>query len=841
MHEDELERNAALVELRKRLEDGLASARLSKTQLASQARLSRTTVHGAFKADATTAPTAETVIALARVLRLPEEDLLDLRRAAAEEVGSVERKDEGPGKPIGDWDPHELEVHPAGPALSKHQPAGLSILPGYVMRDHDRVLDEVVSDAAGGHSRMVVLVGTSSTGKTRACWEAVQPLASSGWRLWHPFDPTRGEAALEGLQQVRPCTVVWLNEAQHYLGNPRTGERVAAAIHGLLTDTTRGPILVLGTLWPEYADEFAALVPPGKPDRYSRVRELLAGRTLTVPESFNQQALREAASLAKDGDLLLADALTRATASGRVAQDLAGAPELLRRYEQSTLAARALLEAAMDARRFGVGLHLPQAFLIDAAADYLSDDDFDQLAENWAESAFADLARPVHGKQAALRCTSPRSARRPPNSLTTVTSRAVSAGPMFRLADYLEQHGRKSRRVVCPPDSFWHAAYTHLTESEDLNNLAEAAEDRHRLQWAYHLRSRAADAGDASAKVHMGRMRASLGHDKEAIGHFEEAAEAGSSAALCELALMFYRRGGMQPAQALLGLAVDAGNRRALHHLTLILVEADDWEGAEAVACRAAEAGDPLGLSVLAEERDKVGDPTGAESLYRRAADAGDSRALLELVRLRRKAGDREGAVALEEQAVSAGGLSKLQDLAMLRDMAGDTAGAEALARRAVDAGAYQAANLLALKRMGDCDWEEAEALLLPAAKVGDADALTFLAQLRDRSGDRTGAEELARKAADAGETFALCFLAMEREEEGDLEGAESLYRQAVEVGDVSALDRLAQRRMEAGDREGADAYYRQAADAGKAQPLILGTRWPYGLDADGTPTAPWR
>lgn len=66
---------------------------------------------------------------------------------------------------------------------------------------------------------MVVLVGTSSTGKTRACWEAVQPLADKGWRLWHPFDLTRADAALEDLKKrVQPRTVVWLNEAQHYFG-----------------------------------------------------------------------------------------------------------------------------------------------------------------------------------------------------------------------------------------------------------------------------------------------------------------------------------------------------------------------------------------------------------------------------------------------------------------------------------------------------------------------------------------------------------------------------------------------------------------------------------------------
>ncbi|MFF1278126.1 hypothetical protein ACFVZC_32840 [Streptomyces marokkonensis] len=45
------------------------------------------------------------------------------------------------------------------------------------------------------------------------------------------------------------------------------------------------------------------------------------------------------------------DALTRAHTHGRVTQDLAGAPELVRRYEHGTPPVKALLQVAMDARR----------------------------------------------------------------------------------------------------------------------------------------------------------------------------------------------------------------------------------------------------------------------------------------------------------------------------------------------------------------------------------------------------------------------------------------------------------------------------------------------------------
>ncbi|MFF9982376.1 P-loop NTPase family protein [Streptomyces erythrochromogenes] len=333
-------------------------------------------------------------------------------------------------------------------------------MPAYVRREHDRVLAGLVQDAAAGRSGAVVLVGSSSTGKTRACWEAVQPLAEKGWRLWHPFDPTRAQDALEDLPRVAPRTVVWLNEAQHYLSDPTAGEQIAAALHRLLVSVECGPVLVLGTLWDEYATQYTALPEPGKKDPYSRVRELLAGRLLTVPESFDASALATAAALAKGGDRLLADALRRAHADGRVTQDLAGAPELLHRYRHATPAAAALLEAAMDVRRLGVGLHIPQAFLTDAAADYLTDTDYDHLTDDWAEQAFAELAKPVHGKQAPLRRATPRTPRRPPAPAPPVHGpAAATVGPVFRLADYLEQHGRTSRRRLCPPASFWLALF----------------------------------------------------------------------------------------------------------------------------------------------------------------------------------------------------------------------------------------------------------------------------------------------------------------------------------------------------------------------------------------------
>ncbi|MGA5900231.1 hypothetical protein [Streptomyces venetus] len=120
------------------------------------------------------------------------------------------------GQLIGELDPIDLEVHRAIDVEESPRPSGLPALPAYVSRPHDRVLRGAVQEATTGRSQLVMLVGGSSTGKTRACWEAVQQLPE-GWRLWHPIDPERPGAALADLAQVAPRTVVWINESHHYL------------------------------------------------------------------------------------------------------------------------------------------------------------------------------------------------------------------------------------------------------------------------------------------------------------------------------------------------------------------------------------------------------------------------------------------------------------------------------------------------------------------------------------------------------------------------------------------------------------------------------------------------
>jgi hypothetical protein len=385
------------------------------------------------------------------------------------------------GRPLEEMtDPFALEVHrPVEPDVPQPE---LPALPVYVRRDHDAALAAVVTAAAAGANGIAVLVGGSSTGKTRACWQALELLRGlePGWRLWHPIDP---QAALAGLPGVQPRTVVWLNEAQRYLDTADgTGEQVAARLRDLQRERDRGPVLVVATLWPQFWDELTAHQPAGT-DPHAQARELLVGHDIPVPSAFTDQQLRE---LQRAGDPRLAQAAA-GSRDGQVIQYLAGAPELLGRYRNAPPAARALIDAAMDAARLGMRPALPQAFLDAAAPGYLTDTEWDLQPSDWLEEGLGYTAKPAKGVRGPLAPIRPRP--------SPGTAAKHGTAPAWQLADYLDQHGRRARSELIPPASFWDAAASYA-DPADLTTLALAAADRGLCRDAARLFKQATAHGD---------------------------------------------------------------------------------------------------------------------------------------------------------------------------------------------------------------------------------------------------------------------------------------------------------------------------------------------------------
>ncbi|MEU0791681.1 hypothetical protein ABZ342_16550 [Amycolatopsis sp. NPDC005961] len=366
------------------------------------------------------------------------------------------------GKPLAEiTDPFALEVHRP---ITFDDADGLPGLPPYIRRPHDDRLAEVIARAMGGESAIAVLVAGSSAGKTRTCWEALEPLRTAGgWRLWHPFDPGRSEAALKGLDQVGPRTVVWLNETQEYCkGEPAEG--VAAKIRSMLADPSRAPVLVLGTLWPEHHADLTQN--PG-----AQIQQVLDGAVIEVPEAFGTAELEVLKKSTPDDDRL-AWAAAHA-ADGQITQWLAGGPALLARFATVGPVEKAFIQVAMDAVRMGHRNALPHALLVQAVEAYLTDAQRSSLKKGWEKRALARIAEPCKGAPGPVtpipQRVNGRDRRRP---------RTPKSGELlFRLADYLDQYSRKHRADWIPPIGFWTAAVASAG-SQSLAALAISAWNR---------------------------------------------------------------------------------------------------------------------------------------------------------------------------------------------------------------------------------------------------------------------------------------------------------------------------------------------------------------------------
>jgi hypothetical protein len=203
----------------------------------------------------------------------------------------------------------------------------------------------------------------------------------------------------------------------------------------------------------------------------------------------------------------------RSAPDGAVIQFLAGAPELLARYRNAVPAPAALIDAAMDARRLGTGPDLSQAFLEAAAAGYLTDDQWDALGEDWLEQALAYTSKDAKGVRGPLTLIRPRPARRASRSLgDQPVGMAAATGPLYRLADYLDQHGRTHRADQIPPAEFWSGAAAHAAPG-DQAALGDAAHARGLYRDAAQLHKNAAASGNTRAAIYLSNPPACLRAD----------------------------------------------------------------------------------------------------------------------------------------------------------------------------------------------------------------------------------------------------------------------------------------------------------------------------------------
>ncbi|MET7400564.1 hypothetical protein ABZS66_44510 [Dactylosporangium sp. NPDC005572] len=481
-------------------------------------------------------------------------------RGAAQRAAGTDRFDTA--------SPRELGIHSAIVV-----PDATDELPAYVEREFDFRLRAALTGVVERGS-FVILVGGSSTGKTRSLYEAIHDVAPN----WYLVQPAETEELLELKHDPPGRTIFWLDELQRYLGGhpPLSAECVRAL--------TRKPNIVVGTLWPDHYD---ARIMGGQSDPAGAddIRRLLRSAiVISVAEDFTT-AERERAYEKAEEDARIRIALE--TRDAGLTQVLAGGPALVLHWEQARPYAKAMINAAADAHRLGVQSPLSEDLLVEAMAGYLSGHRRVKPPGQWLSDAVPYATQPLHGDVSAL---SASDGGRP----------GTFAG--YTVADYLAQHLRRHRRAERIPDEAWQAFVTRTNRPADLRRIADSATARLRYVYTEQALERLAGGfGDGAAAVELARLLARQDRFERAIEVLRRrlaTAPGDGDAADCLAGVEALRRrvAQLRPAAA-------AGDPAACRLLVEIL---DDGGRRDALRARA-DAGEAIAAEELVEELAKHG------------------------------------------------------------------------------------------------------------------------------------------------------------------------------------------------------------------------------------------
>lgn len=721
----------------------------------------------------------------------------------------------------------QLGVHRAVETAPERLSAPLgSALPVYVPRDHDSMKLWDALDPENPVNRLVVLVGNSTTGKTRSAAEMARRRLGD----WELFVPADAGALLRWIgRDPRPRAVLWLDELRDFLAGG-SGAAVAAALRRLLASEHR--IVAIGTLWPEDWQTHAG-DDAGRRQGSPAVRALL-GRAVRVdvPPQFSAVEWDRARR-----QRTLAFAVKSCSTTRKLTQFLAATPHLLRRYADADPYSKALLTAAMDARRLGYRALFTSRFLKQAAVGYLDERARVSPPRDWYSRALRYATSEVKGAVAPL------------TPLRTLPGVGRANG--FQLADSLEEHAGFARSQVIVPVEVWDALIAEAEDPDDLERLGLAAqsrsyyrymslfcrtaaaqgrglalyfvmrnlEDQGRAEEAIGLRIAAAESGDTEQMKHLARHWERNGLVDKTKEVWRQAAEDGDAAAQDGLAGVLARDGDVAAAekwwlaaaktghaQAMWSLweslearglgrdaerwlrrAVDAGEWMAAHRLTRLLTESGRAGEAVEIWRPRTALDDTEAMLELARALEAAGDPCEAALWWHRAIEAGSAKAVFGLQHLLFRHGNTEDAYGIVAHAISVGD-TKVIELLCKRNGGEITLirGLESGLRRACSEGSWAARDVLSDFLFSDGRTDEAVALWLPAAEARDFNSMRHLIRLMWLSKNPREAERWENRMVDAGDGSAMASRAWTLQEAGRLQEAEIWERRALETGYTS-------------------------------------------------------
>ncbi|MFD4444701.1 tetratricopeptide repeat protein [Nocardia sp. NPDC058519] len=307
-------------------------------------------------------------------------------------------------------------------------------------------------------------------------------------------------------------------------------------------------------------------------------------------------------------------------------EGLAGAPELLARYDDARAADPELytvIAVAVDWARIGRPDPIPEPVLIDLTLREL------RKTRAHLEAGDADV------------CAAIRTARTPPpgagRTAALHTSFLDDDTRGYWAFDYLTADDGQAHRTPRPiPHTYWHDA-TNSCDTNTLLIVGVAAYRRDNTPATTTLFRKAAEAGNSAAMFNLGLLHDERDELVEAESWYRKAADAGVSAAMFNLGLLFHERDDddLVEAESWYRKGADAGDSTAMNNLGLLLQQRDDLVEAESWYRKGAEAGGGSAMNNLGSLLQQRGDLVEAESWYRKAAEVRYSSAINNLGFLR--------------------------------------------------------------------------------------------------------------------------------------------------------------------------------------------------------------
>lgn len=600
----------------------------------------------------------------------------------------------------------------------------------------------------------LLILGSSMAGKTRMAAELVQELFPEK----HVFmpDPPDGFANIMNAGEMPKQHVVWLDDLERYLQDSKNLKA------RWIEDLQKNENVVVATM---RATSYEAFMPSSDQPRTQWETLQCFTKVHLTDQASESQRLAALSGNPQVSKGVLDHGLGTYLGGGFLAV------ELLDAGRSTNPVGRALVLAAIDWQRSGIGEVVPEATVRNLVSPYMdslkpqpSNEDMD-AGLKWA------TAKTVGGNLFGLL------ARNEDGSL--------------RAFDYLVDHIAASGEPI--PTQVWQTAAQSEVSAGLLNNAGITAQFIGQDDIASVFFERAAHMGDPDAMVNYAITLERQDRISEAKAWDTQAAEAGNPRGLTGLGVMLLREGKTEHAEKLFRQAATVGDGSAMTNLGHILIgRGETAEGIEWHK-RAAEAGSALGMTNYGLQLELQGDTAAAEVWYRKAESKGDGAALFQLAMLANKQGKTEEVEPLLREAVKRGNPSAMGWLGSILAAKGKHDEADNLYQRAADRGGAVGLAMVGKKLAELGKYDEAEKLFKRAAEAKLPWAITGLGVIYARTGRVEEAKAQYALGIAAGDDQARLNLGRLLIDEGELNKGQALFRTAANLGSSDGMYLLSQ------------------------------------------------